>query len=185
MSEESEEIVLRWFIVQANSQCENAVMRAIPERAALAGLSKYFGEIIVPAEEVIEMKDGKKRKTERKIFPGYVLVKMHLNDDTWHLVDKIPKVLGFVGTKKGRPTPISDQEANQIMRKVQEGVDKPRPKVLYEPGEVIRIIDGPFSDFNGVVEEVHYEKSRLRVSVLIFGRSTPVDLEFKQVEKTL
>lgn len=180
----SEEIILNWYIIHVTSGFENSVMRSIPERAARENLSQYFGEIIVPTEEVVEMKEGKKRKTERKFFPGYVLLKMHLTDETWHLVRKTPKVLGFIGSKADRPTPITDQEADRIMRKVQEGVDKPRPKVLYEAGEVIRIIDGPFADFNGVVEEVNYEKSRLRVAVLIFGRSTPVDLEFKQIEKT-
>ncbi len=181
----SEEIVLKWYVLHVTSGFENSVMRSIPDRAALAGLSQYFGEIIVPTEEVIEMKDGKKRKTERKFFPGYVLLKMHLTDDTWHMIRKVPKVLGFIGSNKDRPTPISDAEADQIMRKVREGVDKPKPKILYEMSEVIRIIDGPFADFNGVVEEVNYEKNRLRVSVSIFGRSTPVDLEFKQVEKLL
>jgi transcriptional antiterminator NusG len=180
----TEENTLRWYILHVTSGFENTVMRTIPERAALAGLSDCFGEIIVPTEEVIEMKDGKKRRTERKFFPGYVLLKMVMNDETWHLVRKTPKVLGFIGAKADKPTPITDQEAEQIMRKVQEGVEKPKPKVLYEAGEVIRIIDGPFTDFNGVVEEVNYEKSRLRVSVLIFGRATPVDLEFKQVAKT-
>jgi transcriptional antiterminator NusG len=179
----SEEIVLRWYVIHATSGLENYVMRTIPERAALAGLSEYFGDIIVPTEEVIEIKEGKKRKTERKFFPGYVLVKMHLNDDTWHLVRKIPKVLGFVGTKSDHPTPISDKEADRIMRKVQEGVDKPKPKIMYAPGEQIRIIDGPFADFTGVIEEILYEKNRLKVGVSIFGRSTPVDLEFHQVEK--
>ena len=180
----SEEIILHWYIIHVTSGFENYVMRSIPERAARENLSHYFGEIIVPTEEVVEMKDGKKRKTERKFFPGYVLLKMHLTDETWHLVRKTPKVLGFIGSKADRPTPITDQEADRIMRKVQEGVDKPRPKVLYEAGEVIRITDGPFTDFNGVVEEVYYEKNRLRVSVLIFGRPTPVELEFRQIEKT-
>ena len=179
----SEEIVLRWYILHVSSGFEKSIMRTLPERAALAGLSDHFGEIIVPTEEVTEMKDGKKRKTERKFFPGYVLLKMHLTDETWHLVRKVPKVLGFIGSNRDKPTPITEQEAMNIMRKVQEGVDKPKPKVLYEAGEVVRIIDGPFADFNGVVEEVNYEKNRLRVSVSIFGRSTPVDLEFRQIEK--
>lgn len=179
------QITHRWYIVHAAAGSENAVMRAIRDKAALHDLSDYFGEIVVPTEDVVEIKEGQKHKTERKFFPGYVFVKMHLNDDTWYLVKNIPKVLGFVGTSKDKPTPISDAEANQVMRKVQEGVEKPKPKVLYENGEIVRIIEGPFSDFDGVVEEVYYEKSRLRVSVLIFGRATPVDLEFKQVQKIL
>lgn len=175
---------LKWYIIHVASGFENYVMKAIPERAAREGFADCFGEIIVPTEEVIEMRDGKKRKTERKFFPGYVLLKMRLIDETWHLVRQTPKVLGFIGGKRDKPAPITDKEADAIMRKVQLGADKPKPKVLYEPGEVIRIVDGPFTDFNGVVEEVQYEKSRLRIAVLIFGRSTPVDLEFKQVEKT-
>lgn len=175
---------LKWYIIHVASGFENYVMKAIPERAAREGFSDCFGEIIVPTEEVMEMRDGKKRKTERKFFPGYVLLKMHLIDETWHLVRKTPKVLGFIGGKREKPAPISDKEADAVMRKVQLGVDKPKPKVLYEPGEVIRIVDGPFTDFDGVVEEVQYEKNRLKIAVLIFGRSTPVDLEFKQVEKT-
>lgn len=175
---------LKWYIIHVASGFENYVMKAIPERAAREGYADCFGEIIVPTEEVIEMRDGKKRKTERKFFPGYVLLKMRLIDETWHLVRQTPKVLGFIGGKRDKPAAITDKEADAIMRKVQLGADKPKPKVLYEPGEVIRIVDGPFTDFNGVVEEVQYEKSRLRIAVLIFGRSTPVDLEFKQVEKT-
>lgn len=175
---------LKWYIIHVASGFENYVMKALPERAAREGFADCFGEIIVPTEEVIEMRDGKKRKTERKFFPGYVLLKMRLIDETWHLVRQTPKVLGFIGGKRDKPAPITDKEADAIMRKVQLGADKPKPKVLYEPGEVIRIVDGPFTDFNGVVEEVLYEKSRLRIAVLIFGRSTPVDLEFKQVEKT-
>lgn len=182
MSEE--QVGLRWYVVQVVSGRENTVMKTIPERAAYASLSENFAEIIVPTEEVVEMRDGKKCKTERKFFPGYVLMRMNLTPETWHLVRETPNVLGFVGGKKDKPTPITDQEAQNIMHKVQAGADKPRPKVLYEAGEIIRIIDGPFTDFNGVVEEVNYEKSRLRVAVLIFGRSTPVELEFKQVEKT-
>jgi transcriptional antiterminator NusG len=146
-------------------------------------MGDMFGQILVPTEEVIEMRDGQKRKSERKFFPGYVLVQMEMNNDTWHLVRSVPKVLGFIGGSSDRPAPISDKEAQAIMQRVQEGVDRPRPKVLYEPGEMVRVIDGPFNDFNGVVEEVNYEKSRLRVAVLIFGRSTPVELEFSQVEK--
>jgi transcriptional antiterminator NusG len=146
-------------------------------------MEDQFGEILVPTEEVVEMKEGKKRKSERKFFPGYVLVQMEMNNDTWHLIKESPKVLGFIGGTTDKPAPISDAEANAILQRVEEGVDKPRPKIVFEPGEVVRVTDGPFTDFNGVVEEVNYEKSRLRVSVLIFGRSTPVELEFGQVEK--
>ncbi|MCG6865627.1 MAG: transcription termination/antitermination protein NusG, partial [Thiogranum sp.] len=142
-----------------------------------------FGEIMVPTEEVVEMREGQKRRSERKFFPGYVLVQMDMDDDTWHLVKEVPKVLGFIGGTSDRPAPITDKEADAILQRVQEGAEKPRPKVLFEPGEVIRVTDGPFNDFNGVVEEVNYEKSKLRVAVMIFGRSTPVDLEFSQVEK--
>ena len=142
-----------------------------------------FGEILVPTEEVVEMRDGQKRSTSRKFFPGYVLVQMELDDDTWHLVKDVPRVLGFIGGTADRPAPISEDEANRILNRIQEGVEKPRPKVLYEVGEVVQINDGPFNDFSGVVEDVDYEKNRLRVAVLIFGRSTPVDLEFGQVEK--
>jgi transcriptional antiterminator NusG len=146
-------------------------------------MEHLFGEILVPTEEVVEMKEGQKRKSDRKFFPGYVLVQMEMDDDTWHLVKDVPKVMGFIGGTSDRPAPISDKEADTILQRVQEGVDKPRPKVLFEPGEVVRITDGPFNDFNGVVEEVDYEKSRLRVAVLIFGRSTPVELDFHQIEK--
>jgi len=146
-------------------------------------LEDSFGGILVPTEEVVEMREGTKRKSERKFFPGYVLVQMEMNDDTWHLVKEVPKVLGFIGGTGDRPTPISEKEANEILHRVQEGVEKPRPKTLFEPGEMVRITEGPFNDFNGVVEEVDYEKSKMRVSVLIFGRSTPVELEFGQVEK--
>ncbi|MCK5308614.1 MAG: transcription termination/antitermination protein NusG, partial [Zetaproteobacteria bacterium] len=155
----------------------------LEERIARAEMSDAFGEILVPVEEVVEMREGTKRKSERKFFPGYVLVQMDMNEDTWHLVKDAPKVLGFIGGTSDKPAPITENEANAILQRVQEGVDKPRPKVLFEAGEVVRVTDGPFNDFNGVVEEVNYEKSRLRVSVLIFGRSTPVELEFGQVEK--
>ncbi len=177
-------MVMRWYVVHAYSGFENYVMKTLRERAALQGLEEHFGEIIVPTEEVVEIRGGQKRKSERKFFPGYVLVKMEMNDETWHLVRKTPRVLGFIGGTSDRPAPITDSEAESIMARVQEGVEKPRPKVLFEPGEAVRVIDGPFADFNGVVEEVNYEKNRLRVAVLIFGRSTPVELEFKQVEKS-
>ena len=173
----------RWYVVHAYSGFEQQVKRSLNERIKRKGLEDSFGEVLVPTEEVVEMREGSKRKSERKFFPGYVLVQMEMNDDTWHLVKDVPKVLGFIGGTGDRPTPITDREADQILQRVQEGVEKPRPKVLFEPGEMVRITDGPFNDFNGVVEEVDYDKSRMRVSVLIFGRSTPVELEFGQVEK--
>lgn len=176
-------MALRWYVVHAYSGYENSVKRSLEERVARSGLQDMFGEILVPTEEVVEMREGQKRSTSRKFFPGYVLVHMEMNDDTWHLVKDVPRVMGFIGGTSDRPAPISDREAQSILDRVQEGVEKPRPKVLYEPGEVVRIIDGPFNDFNGVVEEVDYDKSRLRVAVLIFGRSTPVELEFSQIEK--
>jgi transcriptional antiterminator NusG len=148
-----------------------------------AGLEHYFGKILVPTEEVLEMRMGQQRRSERKFFPGYVLVQMELNDETWHLVKEVPRVLGFIGGTSDKPAPISDREADAILSRVEEGSQKPRPKVLFEVGEVVRVVEGPFKDFNGVVEEVNYEKNRLRVSVLIFGRSTPVELDFGQVEK--
>ncbi len=174
---------LKWYVVQAYSGHEQNVMRSLKERIERSNLKEQFGEILVPTEEVVEMRDGKKRKSDRKFFPGYVLVQMDMNDATWHLVKEAPRVLGFIGGTTDRPVPISAAEANSILQRVEDGADKPRPKILFEPGEVVRVNDGPFTDFNGVVEEVNYEKSRLRVSVLIFGRSTPVELEFTQVEK--
>ena len=174
---------LRWYVVQAYSGHEQNVMRTLTERIERSELKDQFGDILVPTEEVVEMRDGKKRKSDRKFFPGYVLVQMEMNDATWHLVKEAPRVLGFIGGTTDKPVPISTSEADSILQRVEEGVDKPRPKVLFEAGEVVRVTDGPFTDFNGVVEEVNYEKSRLRVSVLIFGRSTPVELEFTQVEK--
>ncbi len=174
---------LNWYVVHAYSGFEDRVMNTLKERVVQFGMEDNFGEILVPKEEVVEMREGKKRTTDRKFFPGYVLVQMEMNDDTWHMVKEMPRVLGFIGGTSDRPAPISEDEANSILQRVEEGVDKPTPKVMFEAGEVIRVIDGPFKDFNGVVEEVNYEKNRLRVSVLIFGRSTPVDLEFTQVEK--
>jgi transcriptional antiterminator NusG len=174
---------LQWYVVHAYSGFENQVKRTLQDRITRSGMQDKFGDILVPTEEVVEMRDGAKRKSERKFFPGYVLVQMEMNDDTWHLVKDAPKVMGFIGGTSDRPAPISQREADSILQRVQEGADKPRPKVLFEAGEVVRVIDGPFNDFNGVVEEVNYDKSRLRVSVLIFGRSTPVELEFGQVEK--
>ncbi len=177
-------MALRWYVVHAYSGFENQVKRALLERIERFGMQDRFGEILVPMEEVVEMREGQKRRSERKFFPGYVLVRMDMSDETWHLVKEAPKVLGFIGGTSDRPAPISDREAEAILQRIQEGVDKPRPKVLFEPGVVVRVADGPFNDFNGVVEEVNYEKSRLLVAVQIFGRSTPVELEFSQVEKS-
>ncbi|MBV2122135.1 MAG: transcription termination/antitermination protein NusG [Candidatus Thiodiazotropha taylori] len=176
-------MTMRWYVVHAYSGFESQVQRSLKERVERYGMQDKFGEILVPTEEVVEMRAGQQRKSERKFFPGYVLVQMEMTDETWHLVKDVPKVMGFIGGTGDRPAPISEKEANAILQRVQEGVEKPRPKILFEPGEVVRVIDGPFNDFTGVVEEVDYDKSRLKVSVLIFGRSTPVDLEFGQVEK--
>ena len=182
----------RWYVVHAYSGFEHQVRRALVDRIARAGMQEKFGEVLVPTEEVVEMRGGQKRKSERKFFPGYVLVQietsgegggLRIDDDSWHLIKETPKVMGFIGGTADRPLPIKDSEADVILRRVQEGVEKPKPKVLFEPGELVRVVDGPFNDFNGTVEEVNYEKSRLRVAVLIFGRSTPVELEFGQVEK--
>jgi transcriptional antiterminator NusG len=169
--------------VHAYSGFENQVKRSLQEHIRRAGMEDSFGDILVPTEEVVEIKAGQKRRSERKFFPGYVLVQMDMSDETWHLVKNVPRVMGFIGVSGTKPTPISDREAEQILGRMREGAEKPRPKVLFEVGEVVRVTDGPFTDFNGVVEEVNYEKSRLRVAVLIFGRSTPVELEFDQVEK--
>jgi transcriptional antiterminator NusG len=158
-------------------------MRALAERIELSGFSDRFGEVLVPTEEVVEMRAGKKRRSERKFFPGYVLVQMELDDETWHLVKETPKVLGFIGGKADTPAPISDAEAHAILQRIQAGSEHVTPKTVFEPGELVRVIDGPFNDFSGVVEEVNYEKSRLHVAVTIFGRSTPVELAFDQVEK--
>ncbi|MEJ2620113.1 MAG: transcription termination/antitermination protein NusG [Candidatus Thiodiazotropha sp.] len=176
-------MTMRWYVVHAYSGFESQVQRSLKERVERYGMQDKFGEILVPTEEVVEMRAGQQRKSERKFFPGYVLVQMEMTDETWHLVKDVPKVMGFIGGTGDRPAPISEKEANSILQRVQEGVEKPRPKILFEPGEVVRVVDGPFNDFTGVVEEVDYDKSRLKVSVLIFGRSTPVDLEFGQVEK--
>ncbi len=176
--------IKRWYVVQAYSGFEKFVKASLEERIKAENIEDKFEEIIVPTEEVIEMRAGQKRKSQRKFFPGYVLVKMEMNDQTWHLVRKIPKVLGFIGGTSDRPAAITEKEAQNILQRVQEGADKPKPKIMFEPGEVVRVTEGPFTDFNGVVEEVNYEKNRLRVAVLIFGRSTPVELEFGQVEKS-
>ena len=184
MSEKDEKnSTMRWYVIHAYSNYEARVVRVLQERIETKHLEERFGEIVVPTEEVVEMKSGQKRKTSRKFFPGYVLVQMEMNDETWHLVRSVPRVLGFIGGTAEKPASISDSEANAILQRVEEGENKPRHKVLFEPGEVVRVIDGPFADFNGVVEDVNYEKSRLRVSVSIFGRATPVELGFGQVEK--
>jgi len=174
---------LNWYVVHSYSGYENQVKRSLEDRIERGGMESKFGQILVPTEEVVEMRDGQKRKSDRKFFPGYVLVEMSMDDDSWHLVKDCPKVMGFIGGTSDRPTPISKKEVNVILDRISDGAAKPRPKVLFEVGEVVRVIDGPFADFNGVVEEVNYEKSRLRVAVTIFGRSTPVELEFSQVSK--
>jgi len=176
-------MALQWYVVHAYSNFEHKVKESLVERVRRAGLQDKFGEILVPTEEVVEMREGQRRKSERKFFPGYVLVQMEMDDETWHLVKEVPKVLGFIGGSSDKPAPISDKEAQAILNRVQEGVDKPRPKILFEPGEVVRVTDGPFNDFSGVVENVNYEKSKVRVAVQILGRSTPVELDFGQVEK--
>lgn len=175
---------LRWYIVHAYSGMEKAVERNITERIHRAGMQDRFGRILVPTEEVVEMRNGQRKTTERRLFPGYVFVEMVMEDDTWHLVKHTSKVTGFVGGSKNRPAPISEAEVQKIVDQMQEGSDKPRHKIEFMVGELVRVKEGPFTDFNGTVEEVNYEKSRLRVSVAIFGRSTPVELEFSQVEKT-
>jgi len=174
----------RWYVVHAYSGFEKQVKRSLEDRIQRANMQEHFGQVLVPTEEVVEMKGGQKRRSERKFYPGYVLVEMEMTDETWHLVKDVPKVMGFIGGTADKPAPISKKEADEILNRVQEGAEKPRPKVLFEPGEMVRVIDGPFNDFNGVVEEVDYDKSRLKVAVLIFGRSTPVELEFHQVEKS-
>ena len=173
---------LRWYVVQAFSGYEGRVQKTLLEHIEIQGLQDKFGEVLVPTEEVIEMRAGQKRKSSRKFFPGYVLVQMEMDEQSWHLVKSVPRVLGFIGGTSDRPAPITQKEADRILQRLVD-TDKPKPKTLFEPGEVIRVIDGPFADFNGVVEELDYEKNRIKVSVLIFGRSTPVDLEFGQVEK--
>ncbi|XPF96450.1 transcription termination/antitermination protein NusG [Colwellia sp. RE-S-Sl-9] len=173
---------LRWYVVQAFSGYEGRVQKTLIEHIEINGLEDKFGQILVPTEEIVEMRAGQKRKSSRKFFPGYVLVQMAMDEEAWHLVKSVPRVLGFIGGTSDRPAPITQKEADRILQRL-EDTDKPKPKTLFEPGEVIRVIDGPFADFNGVVEELDYEKNRIKVSVLIFGRSTPVDLEFGQVEK--
>ena len=182
----------RWYVVHAYSGFEKSVAQALRDRIVRMEMQQRFGDVLVPTEEVVEMRSGQKRRSERKFFPGYVLVQIATHDEagipridseSWHLIKETPKVMGFIGGTADKPLPISDAEAAQILDRVQEGVEKPRPKVLFEAGQMVRVTDGPFNDFNGVVEEVNYDKSRLRVAVLIFGRSTPVELEFGQVEK--
>ncbi len=174
----------RWYVVHAYSGYEKQVKRSLEDRIERAAMEEMFGDVLVPTEEIVEMKGGQKRRSDRKFFPGYVLVEMEMTDDTWHMVKDVPKVMGFIGGTAERPAPISQKEADAILQRLQEGADKPRPKVLFEPGEMVRVVDGPFNDFNGVVEDVDYDKSRLKVAVLIFGRSTPVELQFHQVEKS-
>ena len=182
----------RWYVVHAYSGFEKSVAQALRDRIVRMEMQDRFGDVLVPTEEVVEMRSGQKRRSERKFFPGYVLVQIATHDEAgipridserWHLIKETPKVMGFIGGTADKPLPISDAEAAQILDRVQEGVEKPRPKVLFEAGQMVRVTDGPFNDFNGVVEDVNYDKSRLRVAVLIFGRSTPVELEFGQVEK--
>ncbi|MHB1586719.1 MAG: transcription termination/antitermination protein NusG [Acidiferrobacteraceae bacterium] len=177
-------MAMRWYVVQAFSGFEKQVQRSLKEHIARSALQERFGDILVPTEEVVEMKGGQKKTSERKFFPGYVLVRMEMDDETWHLVKNVPKVSGFIGGSGTRPTPISDKEADSILQQVQDGVEKPRPKFSFSAGEQVRVIDGPFLDFNGTVEDVNFEKSKLRVSVSIFGRMTPVELDFSQVEKS-
>ncbi|MGA8148783.1 MAG: transcription termination/antitermination protein NusG [Gallionellaceae bacterium] len=173
----------RWYVVHTYSQFEKSVQRALQERIARAGMQDQFGQILVPVEEVVELKSGQKSISERKFFPGYVLVEMDMNDESWHLVKSTPKVTGFLGGSAMKPTPISAKEVQNIMQQMQAGVEKPRPKVLFEVGEAVRVKEGPFTDFHGTVEDVNYDKNKLRVAVTIFGRSTPVELDFGQVEK--
>lgn len=176
-------MAMRWYVVHAYSGFEKSVQRALQDKIARSELQDQFGRILVPVEEVVEVKGGHKSITERKFFPGYVLVEMEMSDQTWHLVKSTPKVTGFVGGTATRPAPISQKEVDEILHQMQEGVEKPKPKILFEVGEAVRVTEGPFTDFNGSVEEVNYDKSKLRVSVTIFGRATPVELDFTQVEK--
>ena len=182
-SQEESKANMRWYVVHAFSGFEKQVAQSMQDHIKRAGMEDKFGEILVPTEDVVEMKGGQKRTSERKFFPGYVLVQMEMNDETWHLVKGVPRVTGFIGGTSSRPTPISDREADAIMQQVKVGAEKPRPKFSFEPGELVRVVDGPFADFNGTVEDVNFEKSKLRVAVSIFGRSTPVELDFSQVEK--
>lgn len=176
-------MTMRWYVVHAYSGQEKSIQAALLDRIKRSGMQDKFGDVLVPTEEVVEMKGGQKALSERRFFPGYILVQMEMTDETWHLVKSTPKVTGFIGGSAMRPTPVPDKEVEAIMNQVKEGVEKPKPKVLFEVGENVRVTDGPFTDFNGTVEEVNYDKSKLRVSVLIFGRATPVELDFGGVEK--
>ena len=176
-------MTMRWYVVHTYSGFEKQVVRSLKEHIKNAGMDEKFGEILVPTEEVVELKGGQKRTSERKFFPGYVLVNMDMSDETWHLVKNVPKVSGFIGGSGTKPTPITDKEAAAIVKQVQEGVEKPKPKFSFMPGELVRVTEGPFQDFNGTVEDVNYEKNKVKVSVSIFGRMTPVELDFSQVEK--
>ena len=176
-------MAMHWYVVHTYSQFEKSVSRALAERIQREGMQEQFGQILVPVEEVVELKGGQKSISERKFFPGYVLVEMEMTDESWHLVKNTPKVTGFLGGSAMRPTPISEKEVQTIMDQMQAGVEKPKPKVLFEVGEVVRVKEGPFTDFTGMVEEVNYDKNKIRVAVTIFGRATPVELEFGQVEK--
>ena len=173
----------RWYVIQAYSGYEAKVVETIKEKLSRTELEKNVSQILIPSEEVVEVKDGKKTKTPRKFFPGYILIKMLMNNEMWHLIKAIPRVAGFIGGTSDRPAPITDREVNSIMQKMEEATEKPKPKTLYDIGEEVLIVDGPFAEFNGVVENVDYAKSRVKVSVLILGRSTPVELEFTQVKK--
>lgn len=173
----------RWYVVQAFSGFEGRVAQSLREHIKMHNMEELFGDVLVPSEEVVEMRAGQRRKSERKFFPGYVLVQMIMNDESWHLVRSIPRVMGFIGGTSDRPAPITDKEADAILNRLEKASESPRPKTMFEAGEVVRVNDGPFADFNGTVEEVDYEKSRIKVSVSIFGRATPVELEFGQVEK--
>ena len=177
-------MAMRWYVVHAYSGYEKRVAETLKERIQLQDMQDSFGDILVPTEEVVEVRDGKKRKSERKFYPGYVMVQMEMNDQSWHLVKQTPRVMGFIGGAADKPAPITEREAENILRRVQDGADKPSHKTIYEPGEVVRVTAGPFADFNGVVEGVDYDKSRIQVAVTIFGRATPVELEFTQVEKS-
>ncbi len=174
---------MRWYVVHAYSGFEKSVQKALAERIERSGMQHLFGQILVPVEEVVEVKAGRKAVSERKFFPGYVLIEMEMTDETWHLVKSAPKVTGFIGGSGNRPAPISEREVQSIMQQMQDGIEKPRPKVLFEVGEQLRVTEGPFADFNATVEDVDYDKSRIKVSVLIFGRATPVEVDFAQVEK--
>ena len=174
---------MNWYVIMAYSGYELKVKAALEERIELAGLKDQFGEILVPTESVVELKSGAKKKTERKFFPGYILIEMEMNDDTWHLVKETPRVLGFIGGTKNNPKPISDAEAAKILNQMEHGIEETSQGTVYEPGEMIRVIDGPFNDFSGVVEEADNQKGKVKVAVMIFGRSTPVELDFSQIER--